>query len=82
MGEFETKYVYSKIENFSLLYLCYIDDIFLVFTGTKYLLEQFIEELNMVHPMIKSDYKMNEKEINFVDTAVYKDVNGKLRTKL
>ena len=50
MGEFETKCIYPKIDNFSLLYLRYIDDIFMVWNGTKYLLEHFVKDLNMIRP--------------------------------
>ena len=73
MGEFETRYMYRKIENFSLLYLSYVDDIFMVWNGTKYLLEHFIKELNVIHPTIKFDYQINVTEINFLDTTVFKD---------
>ena len=36
----------------------------------------------MIHPTIKVEYEINIKEINFLDTTVYKDIDGKLRTEL
>ena len=36
----------------------------------------------MIHPTIKFDYQINVTEINFLDTTVYKDADGKMRTKL
>ena len=42
----------------------------------------YVNELNHCHPTIKLDYEIREDEVNFLDTTVYKDKNGKLRTKL
>ena len=65
----------------SLLYLRYIDDIFLIWTGTKEELEKLMNHLNKIHPSIKFDYENSNKEINFLDTIVYK--RGKsLQTRL
>ena len=82
MGKSETKYIYPRIERLSLLYLQYIDDIFMTWNGRKDQLRKFIEELNMVHTTIKFDFEIHSREINFFDTAVYKDIDGKLMTKI
>ena len=50
----------------SALYLRYIDDIFIISTGTK---QQFIDFIGRV-------------SVDFLDTTVYIDENSKLQTKL
>ena len=57
MDHFERKYICSLIEGKSLTYFRYIDDIFLIWTGTKNELDQFFKDLNKKHPSIKFDYK-------------------------
>ena len=37
---------------------------------------------NEVHPSIKFDFNFSNKEINFLDTVVYKTQSTKLETKL
>ena len=82
MGKFETTYIYPKIKDFSRLYLRYIDDIFMIWNGTKHELHCFVEELNISHATIKFDVEVHTNEINFLDTTVYKDFDGKLRTRI
>ena len=43
---------------------------------------EFKQRINEVHPSIKFDFKFSNKEINFLDTVVYKTSTGKLETKL
>ena len=40
------------------------------------------QRINEVHPSIKFDFKFSSKEINFLDSVVYKTPTGKLETKL
>ena len=82
MGNFEEKYIYPLISKLSKSYLRYIDDIFLIWTGTMNEFEHFIENLNKCHSTIKFDYEISKNKVNFLDTTVYKDCNNKLRTKL
>ena len=82
MGWFEEKFIYKKIKKFSNTYLRYIDDIFLIWNGTKEQFENFIKELNNAHPTIKFDYEISQTEVNFLDTTVYIDKQNTLRTKL
>ena len=64
------KYVYPLIKDKSILFLSYIDDIFMVWTKSKKQLKDFMCELNQNHPSIKFDYKFNCKRIEFLDTLV------------
>ena len=43
---------------------------------------EFKERINEVHPSSKCDFKFSDKEINFLDTVVYKTPACKLETKL
>ena len=43
---------------------------------------KFKQKTNEVHPSIKSDLNFSNKEINFVNTSVYKTQSSKLETKL
>ena len=45
MANFEAKHIYPYIKEISLLYLRYIDDIFMIWKGTKAELVTFIKEL-------------------------------------
>ena len=46
MAQFEKQHIYPYIKNKSVLYLRYIDDIFMIWTGTKQELLTFLEKLN------------------------------------
>ena len=81
MGQFEAKNIYSKIKDKSLQYLRYIDDIFMIWTGTPEELTSFASEINQVHPSIKFTFENSLTEINFLDTTVYRQ-NNQLLTKV
>ena len=76
MGMFEERYIYPLIEKISNFYLRFIDDIFLIWTGTTDQLMKFKQQINEVHPSIKFDYNFSNKEINFLDTVVYRGESG------
>ena len=80
MAEFEQKYVYPLIKDKSILFLCYIDDIFMIWTKSEKQLQDFMSELNQKHPSIKFDYKFDCKQIEFLDTLVYIDQQNNLQT--
>ena len=82
MGKFEEQFIYPAIRGLHRLYLRYIDDIFIIWTGTEERFKEFIKELNLRHPSIKFDYTISNKEVSFLDTIVYIDKNNKLQTKL
>ena len=60
----------------------YRDDIFLFWNGTLEQLKEFIEKLNNLHPTIKFEANYSLTSIDFLDTHIYKAINGKLYTTL
>ena len=72
MAEFEQKYVNPLIKDKSILFLCYLDDIFMVWTKSEKQLKDFMSQLNQKHPSIKLDYKFDCKQIEFLDTSLYR----------
>ena len=71
MGKFEDTHIYPHIQQFCKLYLRYIDDLFLIWTGTKDPFKEFISNLNNQQPSIKFTYKISNTSIDFLDTTVY-----------
>ena len=55
-----------------LLWKRYIDDIVLIWKGSKTELEQYMEEINYIHGTIKFTHECSENELNFLDTTIYK----------
>ena len=82
MGKFEDTFIYPFIKDLCKLYLRYIDDIFMIWTGTKEQFYQFYSTLNNCHHSIKFDHEISPNEVNFLDTTVYVDTNGTIQTKL
>ena len=76
MGWFEEKFIFPLLTNLSDFYLGFIDDIFLIWNGTKTEFDNFLKKINERHPSIKFEYEMSKTEINFLDTTVFK-VNNK-----
>ena len=70
---FEAKHIYPYIHGKSLLFLKYIDDIFMICNGTTEELILSIYDLNKKHKTIKFDYKMSTEKIEFLNPMVYKD---------
>lgn len=65
VGWFEEHYISPVIFRFCKFYLRYIDDIFLIWNGTKEKLEVFSQKVNNCHPAIQSEYQISQTEINF-----------------
>ena len=65
-----------------LLYLRYIDDIFMIWKGTKTELMTFIKDLNEKHRTIKFDFQVSPRKIAFLDTMLYEDKNNNIQTTL
>ena len=70
------------IKDKSVLFLRYIDEIFMVWTKSEKQLKYFMSELNQKYPSIKFHYKFDCKLIEFRDTLVYIDQQNKLQTTL
>ena len=81
MGWFEEKFIFPLLTNLSDFYPRFIDDIFLIWNGTKTEFDNFLKKINECHPSIKFEYEKSKTEINFLDTTLFK-VDNKLRTKL
>ena len=60
-AEFEQKLIYPMIKDKSILFLCYIDDIFMVWNKSEKELKDFMTELKQKHPPINFDYKFDCK---------------------
>ena len=82
MAQFEKQHIYPYIKNKSILYLRYIDDIFMIWTETKQKLLIFLEKLNSKHKTIKFEHNILNSNISFLDTLIYKHKNNTLQTTL
>lgn len=71
MAAFESDAL-NKCKITPLVYLRFLDDIFLIWTGTKTEFDTFLAILNSHHPSITLTANVSETEINFLDTTVYK----------
>ena len=72
MENFEAKHIYQYIKEMSLLYLRYIDDIFMIWKGTKAELITFMKKLNEKYKTIKFDFQISPKKIAFLNAMSYK----------
>ena len=79
---FGENYIYHLIQENCKFYRGFIDDIFLIWTGTLYELNKSIAKINQVHPSIKFDLNYSSNSVNFLDTTVKKCSTGKLSTTL
>ena len=71
MGNLELQ-LQSMGGNKILLWLRYIDDIFLIWNGSQTEFNLYLEEINKIHRTIKFTAECSDKEINFLDTTLYK----------
>ena len=55
-----------------LLWMCYIDDIFLLWPGSPQQLCDFVDFLNTWHPTVNFTLKYNMHSIDFMDMNIYK----------
>ena len=82
MAQFEKQHVYPYIKNKSRLYLQYINDIFMIWTGTKQELLIFSENVNIKNKTIKFEHIILHRKILFLDTLIYIKKNDTLQTTL
>jgi hypothetical protein len=80
LGKFEAKYVYTYHKQ-PLVYLRFIDDIFIIWTLGRESIMEFIEYLNNCSTSFKFMHEISEKSVSFLDTLVQLD-NGTLKTDL
>ena len=97
MSEFDEKYIYPLIKNRSVIYLCYIDDIFMVCIKSESELRQWMSKINKKKSVrcelrqwmskinkkksVRSDFKSSKESIEFLDTLVYTNSKNRLQTK-
>ena len=81
MDRFETKAL-EKWYLKPLLWLRFIDDIFMVWTHGRDELNKFINYLNNIHPKIKFTSENSDTYVNFLDTTVKIDADRSIYTTL
>ena len=69
MSEFEEKYIYPLVKNKSVIYLRYIDDIFMVWIKSESEIRQFMNEINQKQS-IKFYFKFSKESIEFLGILV------------
>ena len=82
MANFELKYIYPYIKDKTKMFLRFIDDLFMIWTGSEQELLDFMSYLNKEHPSIKFEFKYSQTKIEFLDVLVYKDQNNMLQTTI
>ena len=78
MNNFEETWIYRLTGKKSYFYKRFIDDIFILWNGTREQLNEFIKQINTLHPTIKFEANYSFNSINFLDTHIYKNKDGKL----
>ena len=56
----------------SILFFRFLDDIFFAWPGTKEELRKYGEFLNSITPGIKITLNLDDNQINFLDTTIYR----------
>jgi hypothetical protein len=85
MGELEEKFIESFAAQYAvrpLVYIRYIDDIFIVWTNGEELLHRFIEEINQCHVSIKFTHSVSTSSVHFLDVTVSLQPGNQLTTSL
>ena len=81
MSDFENTHVYTYPKQ-PLLWVRFIDDIFMVWEHGEEELTRFLQHLNTTHNTIKFTAEFSKSKINFLDTWVTKDRDGYMNTDL
>ena len=64
------------------MFLRYIDDLFMIWTGSEQELLDLMSDLNKEHPSIKLQFKYSPTKIGFLDVLVYKYHNNILQATI
>jgi hypothetical protein len=76
---------YGIINNQHMIhfYKRYIDDIFIIWTGSKSQFEKFMKDINILHPTIKftSEHNSKDKSTTYLDLTITIE-NDKIKTDL
>ena len=60
MENFELKYICPDIKDKTKTFFMFIDDLFMIWTGSEQELLDFMSELNKKHPLIKCEFKYSQ----------------------
>ena len=83
MGPLGDKFVYQTDRlNYIIDWVRFIDDIFLIWKGSKDSVTAFIGYVNGVVPLITFTHKISYSSVNFLDTKVIKISMGDINTDL
>ena len=84
LGYLETSQILnSEYKKHLKIYLRFLDDIFILWTGTENEMQNFFKHLNKIHPTIKFTFMHSNNEIQFLDTTIYiNQITKKLNSKL
>ena len=74
MGTLEPK-LQAQAPNHISMWKRYIDDIFIIWTGSNEELGEFRVKINCIHPTIKFTHESADNELTFLDMTVYKGPN-------
>ena len=70
LAQFEKQHIYPDIKNKSILYLGYIDDIFMIWTWAKQELLIFLEKLNSKHKTLEFEHNISHGNVSFFDALI------------
>ena len=62
------------------MFLRFIDNLFMIWTGSKQELLELMSDLNKKHPLIKLEFKYSQTTIELLDVLFDKDQNNMLQT--
>jgi len=81
MGRFEENFVYkTEWSNHVIIWVRFIDDIFLIWKGDRDSLTEFTDHLNNAAPSIKFTHEISTNSVTFLDTTVLTDRQGNINT--
>ena len=72
MGKLETWLINQKASKHIHAWKRFIDDIFIIWTGTTDEFKQYMKTINQIHPTIKFTHEVNDGELTFLDVTIYK----------
>ena len=76
MANSELKYTYPYLKDKTKMFFRFIDDLFMIWTGSEQEFLDFMNDLNKKYPSIKFEFKYSQTKIEFLDVLVYKDQNN------
>ena len=74
MGELEQKIIQPHTDKIKL-WIRYIDDILILWSGNQEEFQSFLLNCNKLHPTIKFTGECSPSEIHFLDVTIYKGTN-------